>query len=90
MEIRLNGKLREVQDRATVRQLLDELKLHSMRVAVQVNESIIKRDRFDEVMLKPGDTVEVLTIMAGGCGGAPERDGSRSVVRGQEVCDARR
>jgi thiamine biosynthesis protein ThiS len=90
MEIRLNGKMRAVEDRATIRQLLDGLKLHPMRVAVQVNETIIKRDRFDEVLLKPGDTVEVLTIMAGGCGGAPGPDGLRSVVRGQEVCDARR
>ncbi len=66
MEIRVNGKLRDVADGLTVRQLLDSFQLHPMRVAVQVNEEIIKRDRFDEVRLKPGDTVEILTMMAGG------------------------
>ncbi|MCX5736429.1 MAG: sulfur carrier protein ThiS [candidate division NC10 bacterium] len=66
MEITLNGKLREVAVATTVTGLLEELKLHPLRVAVQVNLDIIKRDRYETVELKPGDTVEVLTFMAGG------------------------
>jgi sulfur carrier protein len=66
MEIRLNGKVREVTEGITIRRLLEELGLHPMRVAVQVNLDIIKRDRYEEVVLQPGDTVEVLTFMAGG------------------------
>jgi sulfur carrier protein len=66
MEIQLNGKIRKVQDSTTVRQLLDELKLQPLRVAVQVNLDIIKRDRYEDVVLQPGDKVEVLTFMAGG------------------------
>jgi thiamine biosynthesis protein ThiS len=66
MEIALNGKAREVADAITVKQLLDELKLHPLRVAVQVNLDIIKRDRYEAVVLQPGDKVEVLTFMAGG------------------------
>jgi len=66
MVIRLNGKAREVAEGISIRQLLDELGLHPMRVAVQRNEEIIKRDRYGEVVLQPGDAVEILTIMAGG------------------------
>lgn len=66
MEIRLNGKTREVAEGISIRHLLDELGLHPMRVAVQRNEDIIKRDRYGEVVLQPGDAVEILTIMAGG------------------------
>jgi len=66
MEIQLNGKMREVEDSATIRRLLGDLKLDPLRVAVQVNLDIIKRDRYEEVILHPGDTVEVLTFMAGG------------------------
>ncbi len=66
MEIRLNGKVREVTEGITVRRLLEELGLHPMRVAVQRNLDIVKRDRYEEVVLQPGDTVEILTIMAGG------------------------
>ena len=66
MEIRLNGKAREVAAGITVSQLLDELKLQALRVAVQVNTDIIKRERYGEVTLQSGDTVEILTFMSGG------------------------
>jgi thiamine biosynthesis protein ThiS len=66
MVIRLNGKVREVAEGISIRRLLDELGLHPMRVAVQRNQEIIKRDRYAEVVLQPDDIVEILTIMAGG------------------------
>jgi len=66
MEIRLNGKTREVPDGVTVSGLLEGLQLHPQRVAVMVNQEIVKRERFGEVPLRPGDRVEILTIMAGG------------------------
>jgi len=66
MEIRLNGKVREVAEGITIRRLLEELGLHPMRVAVQRNLDIIKRERYEEVVLQPDDTIEVLTFMAGG------------------------
>ena len=66
MQIRLNGKLREVAEGITVRRLLDDLALHPQRVAVQLNEDIIKREGYEEVVIQPGDAVEILTIMAGG------------------------
>ena len=66
MEIRLNGKTREVAEGSSVLQLLRELELDPQRVAVMINEDIVRRERHAEVTLRPGDTVEVLTIMAGG------------------------
>ena len=66
MEIRLNGKVREVAEGITIRRLLEELGLHPMRVAVHRNLDIIKRERYEEVVLQPDDTIEVLTFMAGG------------------------
>jgi len=66
MEIRLNGKARDVGDGITVTQLLEDLKLAPLRVAVQVNMDIVKREQYGEVILRPGDTVEVLTFMSGG------------------------
>jgi sulfur carrier protein len=66
MTIHLNGKVREVAEGVTVSRLLEELKLQPLRVAVQVNQDIIKRERYGEVALQPGDTVEILTFMSGG------------------------
>ena len=66
MLIQLNGKSREVPEGTTISRLLEELRLQPLRVAVQVNIDIIKRERYDEVSLQPGDTVEILTFMSGG------------------------
>ncbi len=66
MQITLNGKSRDVADTTTVKGLLDELGLHAMRVAVQVNMDIIKREQYESAVLQAGDKVEVLTFMAGG------------------------
>jgi sulfur carrier protein len=66
MEIKLNGKAREVGDGITVSRLLEDLRLQPLRVAVQVNLDIIKRERYGEVFLQPDDTVEILTFMSGG------------------------
>jgi sulfur carrier protein len=64
--IQLNGKPREIAAGTTIRQLLDDLRLHPHRVAVQVNLDIVKRERYEAVAFRPGDEVEVLTFMAGG------------------------
>jgi thiazole synthase len=66
MQIRLNGKAREVGDGITVQELLQQLGLQPARVAVQINLDIVKRERYAEAALQPGDVVEVLTLMAGG------------------------
>jgi sulfur carrier protein len=66
MEIQLNGKPREVTDRITISRLLEDLNLQPLRVAVQVNLDIVRRDHYEEVALQPGDTVEILTFMSGG------------------------
>ncbi len=66
MQITLNGKPRDVADATTIAGLLAQLGLHAMRVAVQVNLDIIKREQYDATVLKPEDKVEVLTFMAGG------------------------
>jgi len=66
VQIRVNGKMREVAEGMTLSELLTHLKVHPLRVAVQLNTEIVKRERYGEVVLKEGDVVEVLTFMAGG------------------------
>jgi len=68
MELTINGKPREVTDGATITALLEELKIHPLRVAVQLNLEVIKRERYEETTLKSGDKLEIITFMAGGSG----------------------
>ena len=66
MELTINGKQREVTNGVTITALLEELKINPLRVAVQLNLEILKRERFEETMLKSGDRLEIITFMAGG------------------------
>ncbi len=64
--IQLNGKSRELNDGATVSQLLGELSLHPKRVAVEVNREILKRDAYESHQINDGDEIEVLQFVGGG------------------------
>jgi len=66
MQIRLNGQARDVSDEITVARLLHELSVRPERVAVLVNQGIIKKPSYGSTTLREGDAVEVLTVMAGG------------------------
>ena len=68
VELRVNGKPRASREGLTVAGLLADLQLHPQRVAVQLNGAILRREQLPEVVLKDGDTVEIITFMAGGTG----------------------
>jgi len=68
VELRVNGKPRASREGLTVVGLLADLQIHPQRVAVQLNGEILRREQFPEVVLKDGDTVEIITFMAGGTG----------------------
>lgn len=66
MTITLNGEKKEVPDGITVAGLLEFLKIQRQRVAVELNVEIVKKDAFEATALKEGDTLEVISFMAGG------------------------
>jgi thiamine biosynthesis protein ThiS len=69
VQIRLNGKTHQVRNGITVARLLEELKVRPERVAVLVNQGIVRKPSYASTTLKEGDAVEVLTVMAGGTEG---------------------
>ncbi|MEQ1856499.1 MAG: sulfur carrier protein ThiS [Longimicrobiales bacterium] len=66
MTIRLNGKSREVRDGHTVRSLLEELELHPGMVVVELNRDILARDRYADVPVSAGDSIELVHFVGGG------------------------
>jgi sulfur carrier protein len=66
VELIVNGKTRTVAGDATITMLLEELQINPLRVAVQLNERIIKRELYERTLLQTGDTLEIITFMAGG------------------------
>ncbi len=66
MQVRLNGELRDIPDGTSVTGLLAHLGVKAQRVAVEVNESVVTKDRYDSHVIGPGDTVEIVAFVGGG------------------------
>lgn len=63
--IKLNGKEKEYSD-ISISELLEAEGYGSLRVAVELNGEIIRKNTFSEIILKAGDVVEVVSFVGGG------------------------
>jgi len=66
MNITINGKKEEFSDGISVADLLKARKIRVEMVSVELNDTILPRDKFSETHLKGGDKVEFLYFMGGG------------------------
>ena len=66
MIITLNGDRFELDEPMSVDALLAKLAIDPRRVAVEHNLAILKRQRFPEVVVSEGDTVEIVNFVGGG------------------------
>ena len=66
IRVELNGKERNVRAGLTVRGLLEILELESGLVVVERNREILARARYDEVMVREGDRLELVHFVGGG------------------------
>ena len=66
MFIQLNGEKKNIPDGLTVASLLLHLDIKPERVAVEINEEIVRKATYADVAVKDGDRVEVVQFMGGG------------------------
>ncbi len=66
MRITLNGEKREVPENVNILGLLEHLSVQHQRVAVELNEMIVKKDRYSETVIREGESIEVVAFMGGG------------------------
>ena len=66
MRLKINGEIKDNIRAATLKELLEELEIISGRVAVEVNEAIVKRADYDTFRLKEGDVLEIVNFVGGG------------------------
>ena len=62
----LNGEDKQVDNNISVAQLLVKLDLTEKRLAVEINQQIIPRSDFSNLMLKEKDNVEIVQAIGGG------------------------
>lgn len=66
MTIFINGEARELEGVATLVSLLDNLKLPRQRVAIELNDRVIRKQEWETTALAENDKVEVVHFVGGG------------------------
>jgi len=66
MRIVVNGKGREVADEITIAELIDDLSLQPLRVAVERNKQLVPRASHVRTTLFEDDQLEIVTLVGGG------------------------
>jgi thiamine biosynthesis protein ThiS len=67
MQVMLNGEARELDGVATLADLIAQLGMKPDRVAVELNRSIVPRERWVTTALQEGDRLEIVHFVGGGC-----------------------
>ena len=66
MQVTINGKPETLDDGISVAQLLVRLALEPVRVAVEINEDLVSRKTFTDMLVHDGDRIEIVTFVGGG------------------------
>ena len=66
MLIQLNGESREVFEGAVLSDLVRELSLAPARIAIEVNQHVVRRDQWERTALAEGDRIEIVHFVGGG------------------------
>ena len=64
--VTINGERRRVEGGTSLAQLIAEIGLDPLRVAVERNLEIVPRSTFETVMVEDGDDYEIVHFVGGG------------------------
>ena len=62
----LNGERREVAKGLSLAELVEKLNLAPERIAIELNQSVVRRAEWSTLMLKESDRVEIVHFVGGG------------------------
>ena len=68
MWLLVNGEKREVSDGISLSQLIEQLHLAPERIAIELNQSVVRRADWLQLELKESDRVEIVHFVGGGRG----------------------
>ena len=65
-KIQLNGKKLELKKKHSILNLLKKYKINFNKVAVELNGTIINRDKYKKINVKNKDKIEIVHFIGGG------------------------
>ena len=66
MTVTLNGEEKRLPEGVTLQDLVRELALEKHAIAVELNRSVVPKDRYAATSLAEGDRLEIVTLVGGG------------------------
>ena len=66
MNLRINGEDREVVDNLSLKELVTQLNLTPERIAIELNQNVVRRADWPSTVLKENDLVEIVHFVGGG------------------------
>jgi len=64
--IKVNGDFRDVDERLSLDELITHLKLPGERLAIELNQNVVRRAEWPIRTLQEGDRVEIVHFVGGG------------------------
>jgi len=65
-KIQLNGDPYEINGRTNLNELLNKLKIQKNKVAIEVNGEIVQKNKYQNLVLRKDDKVEIVHFIGGG------------------------
>lgn len=66
MRIQVNGESKEVDEASSLGDLIANLDLKAERLAIELNQKVVRRVEWETILLRAGDTVEIVHFVGGG------------------------
>jgi thiamine biosynthesis protein ThiS len=66
MRVLVNGDEKDLRDRISLAELIEQLDLPPARIAVELNREVVRRSDWGSTMLKDEDRIEIVHFVGGG------------------------
>ena len=66
IKIKVNGKVKSFQEKASLLKLVRNLKIPIKKVAIELNQEIIDKKKINKIILSYNDSVEIVHFIGGG------------------------
>ena len=66
IKIKLNGKVKSINENTNLLDLLMKHKIPFKKVAIELNQEIIDKKRLVKILIKKNDTIEIVHFIGGG------------------------
>jgi len=66
IKIKLNGKVKTINENIKLSNLMDRLKVPIKKVAIELNQEIVDKKRLNKIVLINNDKIEIVHFIGGG------------------------